>query len=218
MGHKLQVTSHKFKNKKILVTAGPTWVPIDGVRVISNVASGQTGILLAEKLRLLGAKVTLILGPVSGCGLENEINVLRFRFFDELKSLLAGELRTKKYDIVIHAAAVSDYKLKNTFSKKLSSDRKSLSLTLEPTEKLIDLIKKIDKNIFLVGFKFEPGLKKESLIREAFKLIRKSQADLVVANTVNNGRYEAYLVDASKVSKVLINKNSLTTYLIKSLG
>ena len=57
--------SHKLKNKKVLITAGPTWVPIDNVRVISNTATGETGILLSEKLKNLGAKVTLLLGPTN---------------------------------------------------------------------------------------------------------------------------------------------------------
>ena len=203
--------------KRILITAGPTWVAIDRVRVISNVSSGQTGILLAEKLRQLENEVTLILGPVSLCCLHNKIKVLRFRFFDELKSLLVKELKTQKYDIIIHAAAVSDYKLKNEFSDKLSSDKKSLSLNLKPTEKLIDLIKKIDKNVFLVGFKFEPGLKKEFLVKEALKLMKRTKTNLTVANTINKGKYEAYLVTDNKASRVYTNKNSLTTALVKSL-
>jgi phosphopantothenoylcysteine decarboxylase/phosphopantothenate--cysteine ligase len=64
-GHK--VTRSQVKNKKILVTAGPTWVAIDNVRVISNTATGKTGILLAERLSRLGARVTLLLGPAGGC-------------------------------------------------------------------------------------------------------------------------------------------------------
>ena len=69
-----------LKNKNILITAGPTWVPIDRVRVISNIATGKTGILLAKSANKLGAKVTLVLGPVGEVGLEKEINVKRFYF------------------------------------------------------------------------------------------------------------------------------------------
>ncbi len=52
-----------LNGKRILITAGPTWVPIDNVRVISNIATGTTGVLLAWQTSAQGAKVTLVLGP-----------------------------------------------------------------------------------------------------------------------------------------------------------
>ena len=63
-----------LKNKRILITAGPTWVAIDSVRVISNIATGETGILLAKRLSLQGAKVTLALGPSCCAYASGKIN------------------------------------------------------------------------------------------------------------------------------------------------
>jgi len=78
--------------KSVLITAGPTWVAIDSVRVISNTATGETGTLLAERFAQQGAKVTLLLGPVSNCCLNKKIRVINFKFFDELRDKLIREL------------------------------------------------------------------------------------------------------------------------------
>ena len=128
-----------LKNKSILITAGPTWVPIDAVRVLSNRASGETGFLLAEKLKQAGAKPTLLLGPVGCCRPIKNIRLLRFCFFDELKNLLIRELRTNRYDAVVHAAAVADYRPEKEIISKMSSGIRHWNLRLIPTIKLIDL-------------------------------------------------------------------------------
>jgi phosphopantothenoylcysteine decarboxylase/phosphopantothenate--cysteine ligase len=83
-----------IERKKILITAGPTWVPIDKVRVISNIASGETGILLAKEADRLGLDVTLILGPI-GSRFKKTIGVKRFHHFDELHGLIKRELKNK---------------------------------------------------------------------------------------------------------------------------
>ncbi|PIP20346.1 MAG: hypothetical protein COX40_05270 [Candidatus Omnitrophica bacterium CG23_combo_of_CG06-09_8_20_14_all_40_11] len=226
-----------LKNKRILITAGPTWVSIDSVRVISNIATGETGILLAEKLQNLGARVTLLLGPVDTCCLNKKINpalsylnhrpsrrkggikLLRFRFFDELKDKIIQELKYKKYDIVIHSAAVSDYKPVKTYSHKIRSGIKNLRLGLVPTEKIIDLLKRIDNSIILIGFKFEPQAKKGMLIKRAKELIRAANLDLAVANTMNKNKYYAYILDNYNHSYgPVFNKKDLVTKLADLMG
>jgi len=214
-GH--QVTrspGHQLENKRILITAGPTWVPIDRVRVISNIATGETGILLAEKLLQRGAKVTLLLGPTAACCLNRKIKLIRFRFFDELKEIIIKELRSKKYAAVVHSAAVSDYAAAVTFADKVKSDRKVWNLRLVPTSKIIDLIKKIDRSVFLVGFKFEPDLNAGRLISKARRLLKKSRLNLAVANTVRNKRYEAYLVDHKSQRGPFLSKENMAKNLI----
>lgn len=207
-----------LKNKKILITAGPTWVPIDNVRVISNVATGRTGILLAEKLRHLGAKVTLLLGPVQACCLKEQIKLIRFKSFEELRDKLVTELKSRKYDIVIHSAAVSDYKPSKIYLQKVKSGIKNWRLNLVPTEKIIDLIKKIDRSSFTVGFKFEPGTKNKELINEAKAILHRSNLDLVVANTVANKKYRAFLIDCRKIYGPLVSKEALAQKLIRVIG
>ncbi len=184
-----------IKNKRILITAGPTWIPIDNVRVISNIATGETGILLADRLSALGAKVTLILGPVEILPLKKAVRIIRYKFFDQLKDNLEKEIKINKYDILIHSAAVSDYKPIKVCHYKVKSGISSWKLNLIPTIKIIDLIKKMDGSLFMIGFKFEPNLTKRLLISEAIKLIQRADLDLAVANTVRKNSYQAYIVD-----------------------
>ena len=99
-----------MKKLKVLITCGATWSAIDEVRVISNVSSGQMGHLIAQAFCQQHAQVTLIEGPVTHPWAERKVKVLKYRFFDELSALLRQEL-VKKYDIIIHAAAVSDFKV-----------------------------------------------------------------------------------------------------------
>ncbi len=210
---------NNLKNKRVLITAGPTWVGLDSVRVISNTATGQTGILLADKLVKSGAKVTLLLGPAAESrSLNKKIKLIRFKFFDELKSAIIKEIRGGKYDVVIHSAAVSDYMPKVNFNRKVKSGIKRWKLCLMPTPKLIDSIKKINRGLFLVGFKFEPGVPRKILIARARGLITRAKLDLAVANTVYKGRYCAYLVNKRRVYGPLFTKKDMARDLIGLIG
>lgn len=202
-----------LRNKNILITAGPTWVPIDKVRVISNIATGETGILLAENLKNLGARVTLVLGPAASCPSGKKIRLIRFNFFDELRGIIVREVRTKKYDIVIHSAAVSDYRPGKSYGRKVKSGIRNWKLKLLPTVKIIDLIKRIDPSLFLVGFKFQPGLARNTLIKEAKRLKHRLGLGLVVANGIDKNRYLAYVLGCGKIYGPWLNKK----YLVKGL-
>ncbi|MDD4938815.1 MAG: phosphopantothenoylcysteine decarboxylase [Candidatus Omnitrophica bacterium] len=206
-----------LRDKKILITAGPTLVPIDSVRVISNTATGGTGILLARKLQSLGAKVTLLLGGAEPCCLDKKIRLIRFRFFDELKRAMLKELK-KKYNIVIHSAAVSDYRPLKSYGHKVGSGRKAWRLDLVPTPKIINLIKRTDRSLFLVGFKFEPETRRKILIDKAKSLIRRADLDLAVANTVDRNRYQAYILNKDKIQDHARSKKHLAEKLAESLS
>lgn len=213
------MATKEFKNKKILITAGPTWVALDTVRVISNCASGQTGILLALRLQDLGAGVTLLLGPVGGlCHFNKKIRLIRYRFFGELKELLLKELKTRRYDAVIHSAAVADYQPKQTRSRKIGSRLRQLKITLVPTQKLIDLCKRLDDTVFAVGFKFHPGASKSVLIRKAQKLLLRARLDLVVANSIDKDGYHACILDSHKIYPSVKTKESMANGLIRLIG
>lgn len=203
---------------RVLITAGPTWVPIDTVRVISNTATGQTGILLAEKFQKAGVKVTLLLGPAEACCLSDKIRVIRFRFFDELKRLIARELKSLKYDAVIHSAAVSDYRPLKARKYKISSGLNNFQLKLVPTEKIIDSLKKISRQSLIVGFKFEPAVKKAALIREAAGLMKRAKLDLVVANSRWGKRYTAYIIGYNRISGPILTKQAMADKLINSIA
>lgn len=183
-----------LNSKRVLITCGPTWVAIDDVRVISNISSGKLGQTLANNLSQLGAKVTLLEGAVEEKLKNKKVNVRSFLYFEELRQLIDSELK-KPFDIFIHAAAISDYRVQSKRGK-LSSHFKKLNLNLTPTPKIINSIKKKRPNIFLVGFKLEPSLSKAR--NKAEHLFQKAKCDLVVANSLNKGKYEAFIVNKDK--------------------
>jgi phosphopantothenoylcysteine synthetase/decarboxylase len=189
---------------------------------------------LSKEAKNHGARVSLLLGPVDDCCLDKSIRILHFKFFDELRKKLIEELSTKRYDAVIHSAAVSDYRPKKIFKNKINSDLRKFNLKLVPTPKLVDLIKKIDGSVLAVAFKFEPHIKVNPaprskrrdftrcgvnrLISRAKTLLRRCEMDLVVANSIVNGRYRAYILSKDKITGPIPSKNNLAKELIKNIG
>jgi len=164
-------------------------------------------LLLSQAAKKKGYKVTLLLGPVEEKIITAGINLKRFRYYDEFFALIKKELSTKKYDIVIHAAAVADYQPVKTFNKKLKSSG-NLTLTLKTTPKILERIKKFDKNVFLVTFKLESEGSQANLIKKARRSLIKAKSDLVVANKIYP-RYKSFIVDnkniyAKAFSKLLL--------------
>jgi len=193
--------SKKLKGKKVLVTAGPTVEKIDPVRVMTNISTGKTGTLLASELVSAGAKVTLVYGPGTAEPPKGA-KIIRVKTVSEMFSAVKKELR-KKFDVVILAAAVSDFIPKNSNSKIKSNRSTAIKLTRAP--KIIDHIKKIHKGI-LIGFKAEANVSKKELVSRARKKLKESDADLMVANDIgsgyNNSDYnEVFLVDLKNVVK-----------------
>ena len=202
--------------KNILITAGPTWVAIDQARVISNLATGETGFILADKFKKLGCKVTLLLGPGSFCQTnQTGIKLIRFKYFHELAQFLEKELKNQKFKAVIHAAAVADYQPKIIIQHKVSSQRKSWKINLVPTKKLIKRLKFYQSDLFTVGFKFLPDTDKNKLIAKGKELLKTANLDLVVANSNRNNGYQAYILDNLNKYGPFLNKIKMSTYLCK---
>ena len=191
---------NEFKGKKILVTAGATFEEIDPVRVITNKSSGKMGNMIAEQAFLRGADVLLLRGHNSA---ESHYN-LNEEKFSTVKDLF-GKIKKniKNFDIVIHAAAVSDFELNNKINKKIKSN-KELHLELAPTAKILENLKKLNKKIFLVGFKAEYNFSKNELVKSAYSLLKSSNADLIVANDVGKGN-AGFDVDTNEV--FIVDKN-----------
>lgn len=173
----------ELQGRRILVTAGPTRVPIDAVRFISNVSTGATGLRIAETLAAVGAEVHLLMGPGTvpvperpGLALE------RFVTFDDLHQAVRRHVGSRTFDAIVHAAAVSDYRLADAPAGKISSEQPELILRLEPTPKIVDEIRGLDPEITLVKFKLEVGRAQEELLEIARQSGERSDADFVVAN------------------------------------
>ncbi len=180
---------------RVLITCGPTWVPIDDVRVISNQSSGEMGHLIAQEFAARKAKVTLIEGPVTHVFSNKNVEIIKYNFFDELQKILLEQI-SLRYDVLIHAAAVSDFKMTKVFKGKLSSSQE-VSLKFTPTAKIINSIKIKAPRIFLVGFKLESHLNAANAVEECKELFDIAHCDLVVANTLRNG-YKGFIIDKEK--------------------
>ncbi|MDP4031025.1 MAG: bifunctional phosphopantothenoylcysteine decarboxylase/phosphopantothenate--cysteine ligase CoaBC [Candidatus Beckwithbacteria bacterium] len=151
-----------LKNKKILVTAGPTRESIDSVRFITNLSSGKMGAAIAAAATRRGAKVRLLLGP---------------KDFTTGKDLLALVKKyAPRFDLVFHTAAVGDFRPECSRRGKISS-HKPQELRLETQVKILAQIKKFNPKITVVGFKAESGLPKKFSIQPG--------ADATVYNDVS---------------------------------
>lgn len=165
--------------KKVLVTAGATREYIDDVRFISNPSSGRMGIEIAKEAYLRGADVTLIHGHVD---VEIPSYITRI-YADSTKEMHDAVMKNlKRADIAVLAAAPSDFAPRRRRGK-VRSGRK-IMLTLLPTPKLSDRIKKVKKSVKLVLFKAESNVTHEELKKAAMKKMREADADMIVANDV----------------------------------
>ena len=162
-----------LKNKKILISAGPTRENIDPVRFISNRSSGKMGYAIAEEARNMGANVQLVSGPVS---LENpsEVNVIHVETGQQMHDEMSKHLDS---DIIVMCAAVSDYKVESIANEKIKSTKSSISLDLHPTT---DIIKSLAKNTqaTIVAFALETSNGKKN----ALKKLKDKGADVIVLN------------------------------------
>ena len=199
--------SSVLKNKKVLIVAGPTVEHIDPVRVITNQSSGKTGVSLASELISAGAKVTLIYGP----GKERPpagakiINVLSS---GEMHAAIKSQLE-KKFHIVIMAAAVADYIPITINKKKIKSSKEKISISMKKAPKIIDQIKKYQRDVFLVGFKAETNQNKTQLIKSARKKLRESSADMIIANDVGTAKYKD---NPQKNQIIIVDSEKSTVY------
>lgn len=178
-----------LSGKTVLITAGPTYEPIDPVRGITNLSSGKMGYAIARAAREAGAQVILVSGPTclaSPWGV-NVVNVMRA---DEMRD--AVMVVVKKTDIFISVAAVADYA--PTFAKpqKIKKSESSLTLELRPTPDILAEVAALKRPPFCIGFAAET----ENLEKYAQAKRKKKHLPLVVGNLVHDtmGKDEALLV------------------------
>ena len=170
--------------KKILITAGPTWVRLDDVRVITNVFTGKTGLAMAEAFARKGHAVTLLLGPGGAVPKKVKgLTVIPFTYFEELRALLRQEA-AKGYDVFVPTAAVADYLPAKTVKGKIKSGQRDMTLRMKPAPKLIKEVRKADPELTIVQFKLESNITRDALFSSAHESMLRNKADLCVANLV----------------------------------
>lgn len=168
---------------RLLITAGATREPIDGIRFISNVSTGQTGAELADLMTARGYNVTYLHGQ-GAVRPRSAAHQVPFTDFQDLDRKLKVELDQRDYEAVIHAAAVSDYSLENPSAQvKLSSDQPQLTLQLKPNPKLLPKLKSYSRKAGLkvIGFKLTLN-QAESDGQSKARALLNPAVDAVVAN------------------------------------
>lgn len=208
---------------RILITSGGTTVPIDPVRYISNSSTGKFGADLARSALLANAEViyltsTLGKSPFS-CNIDfyssthwddqfkslNEFcaqyrhhyQEYRYQHFQEYAELLQTLIEKQQPDIIILAAAVSDYLVSNYSDKKVRS-KENLTLHFQTAPKLIHFVRQWAEKSFIVGFKLLVDATDSELVIAAKDSIAKNNIDLVVANdlsSIKRGAHEIILVE-----------------------
>ncbi len=219
----------------ILVTAGNTQTPVDNVRCITNIFTGRTGGLIAGCAFDRGHAITLltshpdVLNAIPGTRARNapEWRVRPYRTFDDLEAAMSEEVLRGNYHAVIHAAAVSDYRVDGAFTfrdgqfenvsaGKVKSSHPELWLKLTPTPKLVDKIRsEWGFAGVLVKFKLEVGLTEAELLVVAEKARLHSGADLMSANTLEGYREWAIVGGASGYRRV--TRTELPNYLLDQM-
>jgi len=184
-----------LKNKKVLVTAGPTREPIDPVRYISNHSSGKMGFALAKVFALMGAEVHLIAGPTPIPPPQHpRIRLTRIETAAQLQQ--ACEAIFPETDITVMAAAVADYRPQQIASQKIKKQDPHLELQLEKTTDILaELGKRKQPHQWLVGFALE-SQHDASLAQEK---MQQKNLDMIVLNSLDEAG-AGFSGDTNKIS------------------
>jgi len=209
-----------LEGSKIIVTAGPTIEPIDPVRYITNHSSGRMGYCIAEEAYKRGAETILITGPTSLLAPEGakvvKVNTT-WEMFDAVKE------EFEDCDILIKAAAPSDYRPEKVSKQKIKKDKNldGLNIKLTKNPDIAAYFGGIKKDRIVVGFAAET----DNLIQYAEKKLREKNLDFIVANDISkdgagfksdtniitiidrDGAISDYpILDKSKIAEIILDK------------
>lgn len=206
------IEKHYTKNlplegKKVLISAGPTIEELDPVRYISNHSSGKMGYSLAETALSLGAEVKLISGPTNQSISSKNIKIVHIKTGNELLEAIRNDYNNS--DIVIMAAAVSDYKPIEFSEKKIKKDNNELNIKFEKTTDILFELGQNKKNQILVGF----ALENNNELSNAINKLEKKNLDLIVLNSLND-EGAGFGYDTNKITVVDCSGN-VTPYKLK---
>ncbi len=188
------LSDHDLEGLKALITAGPTIEWIDPVRIVTNRSTGKMGYALARAAWRRGAEVTLVTGPTHLDPPEG-IEVITVNTAEEMREAVLNNYREK--DMVIKAAAVSDYKPLRKMQEK--EKKKGIPITVEmiPTPDILAELGKDKGDITLVGFAAETT----DHIANAMDKIKKKNLDLIVVNDVSR-EDRGFAADSNEVRMI----------------
>ncbi|ASZ61327.1 bifunctional phosphopantothenoylcysteine decarboxylase/phosphopantothenate--cysteine ligase CoaBC [Bacillus subtilis] len=176
--HFAEETSAPLEGKHVVITAGPTREAVDPVRFFTNKSTGKMGYALAEAAVQLGARVTLISGPVS---LDQPKGLAEFITVQSAADMREAVLSVyDASDIVIKTAAVADFTPKTVFDHKMKKQDGGMTLELKRTVDILKELGEKKKEQILVGFAAET----QDIEHYARKKLAAKNLDLIVANDV----------------------------------
>ena len=195
---------------RVLLTAGPTYEPLDPVRFIGNHSTGKMGYALAETFAAEGAEVTLISGPTNlPDPVSPAIRTVRVQTADEMYQAAAAEAAAA--DVWVFAAAVADYKPAHVAEQKIKKAGETLTLELV---KNVDIAAELGKTKrpeqFSVGF----ALETENEQTHALDKLRRKNFDLVVLNSLRDAG-AGFRHDTNKIT-LLAADGQVTIFDLKS--
>ncbi|PQL89927.1 bifunctional phosphopantothenoylcysteine decarboxylase/phosphopantothenate--cysteine ligase CoaBC [Apibacter sp. wkB309] len=191
-----------FYKKKLLITAGPTYEPIDPVRFIGNHSSGKMGFEIAKAAEKLGAEVTLVSGPTC----QKLSHYSSIKRIDVMSSEEMYQKVTEHYqntDIAIMAAAVADYRPETVSKTKIKKNEESFSLPLLKNKDILLELGKTKSNQFLVGFALETNNEEENALTK----LNKKNLNMIVLNSLQD-KGAGFSYDTNKIT-ILDNKGGI---------
>ena len=192
-----------LKDKKIVITAGPTIEPLDPVRYMTNFSSGKMGYALAEEAKKRGGEVVLITGPVN---LTPPYGVEIIKINTTIEMLNAVEKNFGDCDILIKAAAPLDYRPETVSKDKIKKNGESLQLKFVPNPDIAVHFGKLKKNQIIVGFAAETN----NVIEYAKGKLKKKNFDFIVVNDISKDG-AGFRTDTNIVS-IIDNKDVVDNY------
>ena len=189
-----------LKNKKVLITAGPTYEAIDPVRFIGNHSSGKMGFSLAKEAAELGAIVTLITGPTAQ--IISHPNILIVNVVSTQEMFVAVKEYYLNTDIAIAAAAVADYKPETQVLQKIKKKTNLLTLNLIPTQDILAYMGSHKKNQYLIGFALETN----NAIENAKEKLYNKNLDGIVLNSLQDSG-AGFSVSTNKITYIHANQS-----------
>ena len=195
---------HDFKDKKVIVTAGGTREQIDPVRFICNRSSGKMGYALAVEFKRRGADVTLVSSAnLPNPGVDRFIEVTSAK---DMQNTLEGIFQW--CDILVMAAAVSDFTMKSPSQEKIKRSGSNLTVELVPTDDIVTKLTAIKGSRIVIGFAAEDG----NPVPNAQMKLHSKNLDMIIANDIS--RTDTGF--ASDYNEVVIIWNDIQTVVEKA--
>jgi phosphopantothenoylcysteine decarboxylase/phosphopantothenate--cysteine ligase len=200
--------SKDLTGKKVLITSGPTYEPIDPVRFIGNRSSGKMGIAIADEMAKRGAEVTVVSGPSRILPQEKSVKIIKVESAQNMYE--TSQVLFPDVDIAVLAAAVADYTPSQVANQKIKKQGDELTIELKKTPDIAKELGAIKKNNqFIIGFALETN----NEFSNAKEKLEKKNFDFIVLNSLQDAG-AGFHHDTNKIT--IIDKTETLKYDLKT--